>query len=317
MPSKHNNCTFILIPLCAPENAKLPTALALGSFDGLHLGHKKVIKAISKEPIGIPTVVSFWPHPREVLFGESRLRLDLPQEKTLLLKPLGIEQLVLVPFNKALASKSAETFVEEVLVKSLQAKHIAVGENFRFGRNREGDTSTLEKLGKSFGIKVSIIPILEDNHGRLSSSRIRKSLNEGDLKQAEKLLNRPYTFRGSVEKGKGLGKKIGWPTANLKIDGRKFLPSLGVYAALASIANKQERFFAVMNLGPQPTIDPNSSSAVEVHLLDQEINLLGKELIIEPVQRIRLQKKFENIKELSKQISLDAKLAKEILTKNL
>ena len=317
MPPKHKNCTFILIPLCAPENAKLPTALALGSFDGLHLGHKKVIKAILKEPIGVPTVVSFWPHPREVLFGESRLRLDLPNEKTFLLETLGIEQLVLVPFNKTLASKSAETFVNEILVKTLQAKHIAVGENFRFGRNRKGDISTLKKIGTSLGIKISIIPILEDNHGRLSSSRVRKALNNGDLKYAKYLLKRPYTFRGTVGKGRGLGKTIGWPTANLKIDGRKFLPTLGVYAAWASIANKKELFMAVMNMGPQPTIDSNSLSAVEVHLIDKEINLLGQELIIEPVQRIRLQQKFESIEALSKQISLDAILAKEILANDL
>ena len=302
-----------MIPLCAPENAKLPTALALGSFDGLHLGHKKVIKAILKEPIGIPTVVSFWPHPREILFGESRLRLDLPTEKTFLLEQLGIEQLVLVPFNKTLASQTAETFVEEILVKKLQAKHIAVGENFRFGRNREGDISTLEKIGSSIGVKVSIIPILKDNDGRLSSSRIRKALKDGDLENAKYLLNRPYTFRGIVGKGKGLGKKMGWPTANLKIDGRKFLPSLGVYAAWASIANKKERIPAVMNLGPQPTIDPNSSSAVEVHLINEEINLLGQELIIEPVQRIRIQKKFGSIEALCKQISSDAQSAKKIL----
>jgi len=306
-----------LIPLYAPENAKLPTALALGSFDGLHFGHKKVIKAILKESLGVPTVVSFWPHPREILFGESRLRLDLPTEKTILLKPLGIEQLVLVPFNKTLASKSAERFVDETLVKTLQAKHIAVGANFRFGRNREGDVSTLKKIGESQGIKISIIPILEDHHGRLSSSRIRKALNNGDLNHAKYLLNRPYTFRGIVEKGKGLGRGIGWPTANLKIDGRKFLPSLGVYAAWASISNEKERFYAVMNLGPQPTIDPNSSSAVEVHLLNKDIDLLGKELIIEPVERIRLQKKFKNIEALSNQIKLDSILAKEILIKSL
>ena len=175
----------------------------------------------------------------------------------------------------------------------------------------------MKKIGASLGIKISIIPILEDHHGRLSSSRIRKALNDGDLKEAKYLLNRPYTFRGTVESGKGLGREIGWPTANLKIDGRKFLPSLGVYAAWAAIANKKERFSAVMNLGPQPTIDPGSSSAVEVHLLGKEINLLGKELIIEPIQRIRIQKKFENIEALSKQIKLDAKLANKILTKNL
>ena len=130
-------------------------------------------------------------------------------------------------------------------------------------------------------------------------------------------MTRPYSFRGKVERGRGLGTKIGWPTANLKIDGRKFLPSLGVYAAWASIANKKERFSAVMNMGPQPTIDPSSLSAVEVHLLDKEINLLGQELIIEPVQRIRLQQKFESIEALSKQISLDAILAKEILANDL
>ncbi len=303
-----------MIPLCAPENAKLPTALALGSFDGLHLGHKKVIKAILKEPIGVPTVVSFWPHPREVLFGESRLRLDLPNEKTALLEPLGIEQLVLVPFNRTLASKSAETFVDEILIKTLHARHIAVGQNFRFGRNREGDIFTLKNIGESKGIKISIVPILEDTHGRISSSRVRKALTEGDLKHAKDLLQRPYTFRGTVERGKGLGKKFGWPTANLKVDGRKFLPSIGVYAVWASIANKKERFSAVMNMGPQPTINPNSISAVEVHLLNKEINLLGHELIIEPVQRIRPQKKFDSIDALCKQISLDAKLAKEILS---
>ena len=104
--------------------------------------------------MGIPTVVSFWPHPREVLFGESRLRLDLPREKTLLLRPLGIEQLVLVPFNKTLASTTAETFANEILVKTLQAKHISVGENFRFGRNREGDVFTLKRIGASLGIKI-------------------------------------------------------------------------------------------------------------------------------------------------------------------
>ena len=317
MPSKHKNCTLILIPVCAPKNAKRPTALALGSFDGLHLGHKKVIKAILGEPIGVPTIVSFWPHPREVLFGESRLRLDLPTEKALLLGPIGIEQLVLVPFNKTLALQSAEKFVYEILIKTLHAKHIAVGENFRFGRDREGDVSTLERIGTSLGIKISIVPLLEDNHGRLSSSRIREALKDGDLKQAKYLLNRPYTFRGAVGRGKGLGKKIGWPTANLTIDGRKFLPSLGVYVAWASIANKNEKYPAVMNLGPQPTIDPNSSSVVEVHLLDKEINLLGEELIIEPVKRIRVQKKFESIDALSEQISSDALLAKEILARSI
>ena len=302
-----------MISLCSPIQASVPTALALGSFDGLHAGHRQVIKSITEESRGIPSVVSFWPHPREVLFGESRLRLDLPKEKISLLEPLGIKQLVLIPFDLDLAALTPEIFVQEILSKTLQAKLIGVGANFRFGKNREGDASSLKKIAQSFGIEVRIVPILEDKEGRISSSRIRSALNSGDLRTAQKLLDRPYSFRGIVIKGKGLGRGIGWPTANLQIDGRKLLPKLGVYAAWAMEGEEKTRHKAVMNFGPQPTIDPNSPSAVEVHLLDKKIELLGKELIIEPSQRLRSQKKFENIEELSKQIQIDAEMAKKVL----
>tara|TARA_Y100001968_G_scaffold294286_1_gene300761 strand:+ start:399 stop:1313 length:915 start_codon:yes stop_codon:yes gene_type:complete len=302
-----------LIPLCSPKEAKLPTALALGSFDGLHAGHRQVIKSITNQGPGIPTVVSFWPHPREVLFGESRLRLDLPSEKTSLLEPLGIKQLVLVAFDNDLAELNPETFITEILHKTLQAKRVGIGANFRFGRNREGDASTLREVGKSLGIEVIVVPIIEDNAGRMSSSRIRSALGAGDLKEAKSLLGRSYSFHGRVIKGKGIGKGIGWPTANLEVNGRKFLPALGVYAAWAMEANGSKGYPAVMNLGPQPTIDPNSPSAVEVHFLDQEINLLNKELVIEPVQKLRDQIKFDNLQELSKQIKIDADLSRTIL----
>ncbi len=302
-----------MIQLCSPNQASSPTALALGSFDGLHAGHRKVIETVTKSAPGIPTVVSFWPHPREVLYGESRLRLDLPSEKTALLEPLGIQQLVLVPFNLELAALSAEVFVEQMLLKTLKARHIAIGENFRFGRNREGDAFYLKKLADKKGIEVSILPILEDSNGRMSSSRIRSSLSQGDLKAARELMGRSYKFCGKVVKGRGLGRKLGWPTANLQIDGRKFLPKLGVYAAKAKINNTNSLLPAVMNLGPQPTVDPNSPSTVEVHLLDIEQELVGCELTIEPIQRIRGQKRFESLKELSKQIEKDSNEARKIL----
>ncbi len=295
-----------MIPLCSPRQARVPTALALGSFDGLHAGHTRVIEAITRDTPGVPTVVSFWPHPREVLYGESRLRLDLPSEKTLLLEPLGVEQLVLVPFNLELAALSAKEFVDKMLLQTLKANRIAVGANFRFGRNREGDAFTLKELGESAGVEVSIIPILKDSEGRMSSSRIRSALASGNLQIAQKLMGRPYRFRGRVVKGRGIGQKLGWPTANLQIDGRKFLPGLGVYAAKAWIDNKQTLFSAVMNLGPQPTVDPTSPSAVEVHLLDQDLNLENCELIVEPVKRLRGQKRFGNLEELSSQIQTDA-----------
>ncbi len=302
--------------LCNPKQAKLPTAIALGSFDGLHAGHRKVIESIIINSNEIPTVVSFWPHPREVLFGESRLRLDLPSEKTSLLEPLGVKQLVLVPFDLDLASLPAETFIKEILHKTLQAKFIGIGENFRFGRNREGDSSFLQKTAKSLGIKVNIIPIIEDHEGRVSSSRIRASLTEGDLQKAKELLNRPYNFRGIVVRGKGLGRQLGWPTANLQVNGRKFLPGEGVYAVLAIDTKTKIKYPAVMNLGPQPTIDPLSPSAAEVHLMNTNMDLLGKELIIEPIKRLRAQKRFADIKDLVKQIGEDAERASLIL-KNL
>ena len=268
---------------------------------------------VTNNSYGIPTVVSFWPHPREVLYGETRLRLDLPSEKTALLAPIGVEQLVLVPFDHSLASLTPEKFVNQILLQTLQAKQIAVGANFRFGRDRKGDAFCLQKLAAASGIEVSVVPILEDSEGRMSSSRIRSALKEGKLEVAKQLMGRAYRFCGKVVSGKGLGRGLGWPTANLQVDGRKFLPGLGVYAAWVWATEIGKPFAAVMNLGPQPTVDPMSPSAVEVHLLDQEIDLIGEELSVEPVYRLREQKRFPNLEALSKQIGLDAKSAKSIL----
>ena len=305
-----------MIPLCSPTDARKPTALALGSFDGLHAGHRGVIaEAIRDCPAGaVPSVVSFWPHPREVLFGEPRLRLDLPSEKLALLKPLGIEQLVLVPFTRELAELSAEAFVETVLLDTLQARQIAVGANFRFGRNRSGDAALLQQVAAARGVPVRVADIVEDADGRMSSSRIRSALEAGDLKTARSLLSRPYRFQGPVVKGRGLGRGLGWPTANLRVDGRKFLPGLGVYAAWARLDGTGERMPAVMNLGPQPTVDPNAPSAVEVHLLDRSLELVGRQLHVEPVSRLRGQVKFSGLEALSEQIGRDADAARSLLT---
>jgi riboflavin kinase/FMN adenylyltransferase len=272
-----------------------------------------VIRHAVGDDRGVPTVVSFWPHPREVLSGETRLRLDLPSEKLDLLAPLGIEQLVLVPFTKDLARLSAEAFVDQVLIDTLEARRIAVGTNFRFGHNREGDSALLQELGSKRGIEVRLVPIVTDQGGRMSSSRIRSALETGDLDTAQLLLGRPYRFQGRVVRGRGLGRELGWPTANLQVDGRKFLPALGVYAAWAQIDGQVERLRAVMNLGPQPTVDPTSPSAVEVHLLDRTIDLENRLIRVQPVKRLRGQKKFSGLDALSQQIGLDAEQARERL----
>ena len=254
----------MVIPLRSPAEARGPTAIALGSFDGLHDGHRRVIAAAVAGAAGlVPTVVSFWPHPREVLFGETRLRLDLPGEKLHLLQPLGIEQLVLVPFTPALAALTPQAFVEEVLVAQLQAERVAVGENFRFGAGRSGDTASLRELAAAHGITVDVLTMHTDGGERLSSSRIRQALAAGQLQEAARLLGRSYRFGGRVVRGRGLGRELGWPTANLQVDGRKFLPLEGVYAARVWLVGAAadptapgEPMPAVMNLGPQPTVDP-------------------------------------------------------------
>lgn len=303
-----------LIPLRSPQDARRPTALALGSFDGLHAGHRRVIGQTIDVEAAVPTVVSFWPHPREVLFGEARLRLDLPSEKLELLQPLGIEQLVLVPFTRELAQLSAEAFVNSVLLDTLQAQRIAVGANFRFGKNRSGDADVLQRVAAARGVEVLVTEIVEDGNGRMSSSRIRAALERGDLDTAKTLLGRPYRFQGRVVRGRGLGRELGWPTANLQVDGRKFLPALGVYAAWAWVDGTDQPLAAVMNLGPQPTVDPTSPSAVEVHLLNRSIELESRLLMVEPVQRLRGQQRFNGLEELSAQIGRDADQARSLLS---
>ena len=303
-----------MIPLLEPGQAKGPTAVALGSFDGLHPGHRSVIAAVTERAAQrhlVPTVVSFWPHPREVLFAEARLRLDLPSEKLALLEPLGIEQLVLVPFTRDLAALSPEAFVQQVLHEQLQAGLVVVGANFRFGAGRSGTTTTLQQLGAERGIEVQIQPLLAEGEEQFSSSRIRRALAAGDLLEATRLLGRPYRFGGTVVSGRGLGRQLGCPTANLQVDGRKFLPLEGVYAAWAWLG--EERLAAVMNLGPQPTVDPTAPSAVEVHLLGRTLDLNGSELLVEPVQLLRIQQRFENLEALVQQIQRDAESATALL----
>ena len=302
-----------MISLISPSEIKDTTSIGIGSFDGLHEGHRKLIESVVKENNHTPIIASFWPHPREILYKETRLRLDLPEEKLPLLESLGIKQLVLIPFNLNLSKMMPEEFVRSVLLDQLQAKSISVGANFQFGYKRSGNINTIKKIIQDTDTTLKIVPILQDAQGRISSSRVRKLLQNSDLDNAEKLLKRPYSFSGKVVRGKGVGKQIGCPTANLEIDGRKFLPGEGVYAAWTTCQKYNESFQSVMNLGPQPTINPLAPSAVEVHLLDKEMYLYDLNLTVKPVKKIRSQIKFKSVDDLSKQIYKDKEAAKKIL----
>jgi riboflavin kinase / FMN adenylyltransferase len=308
-----------LIFLRSPQEAHTPTAIALGSFDGVHAGHRRVVAAALQlaqlQPELVPTVVSFWPHPREVMAGEPRLRLDLPEEKLDCLMQLGIRQLILVPFNKKLAALTPQQFVQQVLLEQLGAKVIAIGENFRFGAQRSGGPEDLKRLAGAAGVLVEVVPLLDDQGQRISSSRIRLALAAADLQEVVRLLQRPYLFQGKVVKGRGLGRGLGWPTANLQVDGRKCLPKEGVYAAWVRRFDAKP-MPAVMNLGRQPTIDPNAPSAVEVHLLGMDIQLGNEILSVEPKQWLRGQCAFDSLEALSSQIAKDAAAATAYLAAN-
>jgi riboflavin kinase/FMN adenylyltransferase len=270
------------------------------------------VQASKRQPQLIPTVLSFWPHPREVLCGEPRLRLDLPEEKLECLQRLGIGQLVLVPFDRAFAALTPAQFVKQVLLDQLHAGAIAIGENFRFGAKRSGGPEDLVRLAGAAGVKVVVLPLLDDQGERISSSRIRSALADADLGEAVRLLGRPYRFQGLVVRGRGLGRGLGWPTANLQVDGRKCLPKEGVYAAWVQRADAKP-LAAVMNLGRQPTIDPEAPSAVEVHLLGVDLELEGEILTVEPKQWLRGQYAFGSLAELSAQIGKDAIAAAAVL----
>jgi riboflavin kinase/FMN adenylyltransferase len=299
----------------------------LGTFDGLHAGHRRVIEAAialaredsRQDSPPVPTVVSFWPHPREVLYGDTRLRLDLPAETLCLLEPLGVEQLVMLPFTRDLAALSPQRFVDEVLVGQLGARAVAVGENFRFGAQRAGDAADLVRLGRCQQMRVTVVPMLHDDQGRVSSSRIRLALAEGRIATAEALLGRPYRFAGQVVKGRGLARQLGWPTANLEVGAGKFLPMEGVYASLVWMGDRScgdhgiqrpgdlagQPLASVMNLGRQPTVDPEAPSMPEVHVLDQEVDLQGREVLVQPLRWLRGQHRFANLADLSSQIARD------------
>lgn len=337
----------------SPDTALTPTAVALGNFDGIHRGHEQVIKPILKdaetsqtvvttpltadwhyevERLGLSnlqgnnegrvstendsfyaTVVTFSPHPREFFSGESRKLLTPPVEKVQQLSRLGVEQLVLLPFDRDLASLSPEQFVEKILVQQLNVKRVSVGQDFRFGHRRAGTSMDLKAIAASYGIDVTIVS-LETCHGeRISSSIIRQSLLDGDISQANRLLGRPYSLTGVVVKGQQLGRTIGFPTANIELPPEKFLPRQGVYCVevwLSSLPSSTIPQAAVMNIGQRPTVN-GSSLTVEIHLLDWSEGLYGQTLTVNLQQFLRPEQKFASLEALKAQIQADCAAARD------
>jgi riboflavin kinase/FMN adenylyltransferase len=300
-----------------------PTAIALGNFDGVHLGHQQVLQPILTSDAlsaskSYATVVTFNPHPREFFSGESRQLLTPFPEKVEQLAKLGFEQLILLPFDRELASLSPQQFVEEVLLEKLQAKRISVGEDFRFGYRRAGTAEDLREIAAKFGVDVSITPLQtcsgEQESVRISSSRIRQALAEGNIAQANRMLGRTYSLTGTVIIGQQLGRTLGFPTANLQLDPAKLLPRHGVYCVRVILGENHSKIVnGVMNIGCRPTVEGNHPT-VEVYLLDWSGDLYGQTLTACLEQFLRPEQKFPSLEALQAQIASDCDRARQIFT---
>lgn len=301
-------------------DAIIPNArsvVTVGTFDGVHRGHQAILRYLVKrarEREGLSTVVSFDPHPREVVHDESVPLLTTIEERAALLEEYGLERFVVIPFTPSFAQLRPDAYVEDILLKRVGLKEIVIGYDHRFGRNREGDRNTLERLGEAHGFSVDVIPAQEVNHDVVSSSTIRTLLaEEGDVQRATEMLGHPYLLHGTVEKGEGRGRKLGYPTANLAIkDGRKLLPRVGVYATRVRVGNTAPAYGGMMNIGRRPTFE-GMDVTVEVHLLGFEGTLYGERLRVEFLQRLRDEQKFDSPDALVAQLSRDEEHCRSVL----
>lgn len=281
--------------------------ITIGTFDGVHVGHKKILErliSVGKQKNLKPTVLTFFPHPRMVLQPNFKMELlNTLEEKKEILENLGIEEIVVKPFNKEFAELSAKEYVENILVQELGAKHIIIGYDHRFGKNRSANIDDLKTLGHEIGFEVEEIQAQDIEDITVSSTKIRKALQEGNLEIANSYLGYPYFLNGTIVKGKGLGKTIDFPTANLNIkEDYKLIPKQGVYVVKSVIEGVVVR--GMMNIGTNPTVNGNKES-IEVHFFDFSNDIYGKSLKIEMLNRLRDEQKFESLQALGHQLRVD------------
>jgi len=294
--------------------------IAIGNFDGVHKGHQTVLKTakqIAKANKSPFNVLTFEPHPSQVFGRESEpFRLTPIRSKVRVLSKLGIDNLIIMHFVADFYNMSAEDFIEKVIVGGLKASHLVVGEGYRFGRNGMGDTSLLQKLGKKYGFKVTIVPNLRNkDKERISSSSARFFLKRGDIAEVKQILGRYWEIEARVIKGNQIGRTLGFPTANL--DTLNYAtPRIGVYAAHIGIPDKKGEitwFDGIMNYGSRPTVD-GKNVFLEAHIFDFNEDIYGKRIIVKPISFLRPEIKMKGLEDLKKHIKEDISWAKIILS---
>jgi riboflavin kinase/FMN adenylyltransferase len=283
------------------------SVVTIGTFDGVHIGHKKILERIifnAKELNCESVVLTFFPHPRMVLQDNSVVQLlNTVDEKTLLLEKTGIDNLIIHPFNQEFSRLTAEEFVKEILVNQLNIRKIIIGYDHRFGRNRTANINDLIVFGKEYGFEVEQISAQEINDNAVSSTKIRNAILEGNITLANNYLGYNYFFSGIVVKGKQLGRTIGFPTANIKInEDYKLIPKNGVYIVKSNYDKKT--IFGLMNIGTRPTVD-GTNQTIEVFFLDFDKTIYDETLTIEIIEFIREEQKFDSLNDLKNQINED------------
>jgi riboflavin kinase/FMN adenylyltransferase len=289
-----------------PDVQPRPRRVAVGEFDGVHLGHREVIR-------GADTVLTFEPHPREVVAPEAAPRLLTPlARKAELLEGLGVDELVVIRFDAAFAERSPEDFVDDILVGALGATDVSVGENFRFGHQAAGTPELLEADGR---FATRVIRLVEADEEIVSSSHIRGLILAGELGEANALLGDPFQLRGEVVPGDRRGRELGYPTANLVPDERYVYPAHGIYAARAEVPGEGE-WRAAVNVGVRPTFVTGRGVLVEAFLLDYTGDLYGRELHIDFQARLRGERRFDSVEALVEQMGRDVEATRRTATLN-
>ncbi|WP_321280184.1 bifunctional riboflavin kinase/FAD synthetase [Marinifilum fragile] len=298
----------------------LNPVVTIGTFDGVHLGHRKVIRRLQElahKVNGETVIFTFYPHPRLVLSEENNgLRLiNTLEEKKVLLEAAGIDHLVIYPFTKEFSKLSYVEFVEQILVKQLGMKYLVVGYDHRFGHNREGKYEDLKVFADQLNFKIERQDVLNMDAINVSSTKIRKAIGEGDIRTANKYLGYRFFIKGDVVNGKKIGHKIGFPTANIDPqESYKLVPKDGVYAVKVDVDDK--RYLGMLNIGVRPTVNNQlDNRSIEVHILDFDQDIYYKNITIHFYQRIRNEQFFASIDDLKAQLAKDKEAVVELLGK--
>lgn len=283
--------------------------LTIGTFDGVHIGHQKIIKKLNKEAEkndGQSVLLTFYPHPRIVLNPENHglSLIQTQEEKLAKLEHFGLDNVIVIPFTPAFSNLSAEEFVLEFLVEKLKVNTIIIGYDHQFGKNREGGVNFLNSISSKYNFNVIEIPAQEINDVNISSTRIRKAIENGEVEIANKYLGEPLLLHGKVVKGKQLGRTIGYPTANIELlSSLKITPKKGVYLVKIKI-NKIE-YDGMMNIGTRPTVSKSNNISIEVNIFNFNNDIYYEEVEVSILKKIRDEKKFDSIEKLKNQLKED------------